>query len=496
MEQLACVDVPALPLQVFVARQPSWRGEPAAVVDHDAPHGVVLWTNERARRAGVLAGLRYSAALSLCTELRAGVVAEGESGAAVARLAELLRSFSPEIEPAAAEPGVFWANLAGLGLLHPTRIAWARAVRAELARAGFEVAVVAGARRFSTYAIAKALRGARVLVLEDPREEDALARRVALARLGLAPRARDELERLGVRTVGELVALPRESVRLRFGAELDRLHALASGALEAPLAPEHVALPPRAALDLDFALSDREALLLLASDLARPLFAELAARGQAVKELVLELGLEGGGQLAERAQPAEPTLDWEPLARLLRLRLERVVLARGAERVALELAPAPATSEQLRLFAQRPGRDPRGAAQAFAALRAAFGEDAVVRARLRAAHLPEARFAWETLPELAAARPRADGTGGLVRRIFAQVVRLPTRSRHEEDGWMLRGVTHGPVARLHGPYLLSGGWWGSQAERDYHFAEMQSGEVFWIYYDRRRRRWFLQGCVS
>ena len=52
------------------------------------------------------------------------------------------------------------------------------------------------------------------------------------------------------------------------------------------------------------------------------------------------------------------------------------------------------------------------------------------------------------------------------------------------------------MARLHGPYLLSGGWWRAQVERDYHFAEMHSGEIFWIYFDRCRRRWFLQGSVS
>ncbi|MCY3004334.1 MAG: hypothetical protein NTV21_21265 [Planctomycetota bacterium] len=84
----------------------------------------------------------------------------------------------------------------------------------------------------------------------------------------------------------------------------------------------------------------------------------------------------------------------------------------------------------------------------------------------------------------------------LVRRIFASSVQLPARSRHEEDGWMLRGVAHGSVARLCGPYLACGGWWGNEVEREYHFAQMQSGEILWIYFDRRRRRWFLQGSVS
>jgi hypothetical protein len=32
--------------------------------------------------------------------------------------------------------------------------------------------------------------------------------------------------------------------------------------------------------------------------------------------------------------------------------------------------------------------------------------------------------------------------------------------------------------------------------REYHFAELTSGEIAWIYYDVARRRWFLQGAVS
>ena len=61
---------------------------------------------------------------------------------------------------------------------------------------------------------------------------------------------------------------------------------------------------------------------------------------------------------------------------------------------------------------------------------------------------------------------------------------------------MLCGLAHGPVAQLHGPHFVSGGWWRTEVERDYYFAEMQSGRLFWIYYDRPRRRWFLQGSVS
>ena len=37
---------------------------------------------------------------------------------------------------------------------------------------------------------------------------------------------------------------------------------------------------------------------------------------------------------------------------------------------------------------------------------------------------------------------------------------------------------------------------GEQEGRDYYFVETRRGEVLWVYYDRRRRGWFLHGRVE
>ncbi len=89
MERLACVDIPALPLQLVQARLPEWKDAPAAIVERDAPQGLVLSANERARRAGVLPGQRFATALTLCATLRACAVAAAEVDAGVTELAAL-----------------------------------------------------------------------------------------------------------------------------------------------------------------------------------------------------------------------------------------------------------------------------------------------------------------------------------------------------------------------------------------------------------------------
>ncbi len=496
MRRMACVDLPQLPLQLLLRRRPGWREGPVAVVDQDRPQGRVLWVDERARSRRVLPGMRYAAALSLAPGLRADVVPQAEIASAVAGLAARLRGFTPRVEPARDEPGVFWLDAGGLERLWPSLEAWASAIASDLEGAGFVATVVVGFGRFGTYALARCRRGVHVLGTET--EERAAARSVPLERISIEPEHLDILSRLGVKTVGEFLDLPREGVGLRFGPELERLHGLASGERVVPLQPERADLPPMTREVLDHPEADVERLLGVVERLLGPLLEEVGRKGKAVAELELGFRFERLGDHIESLRPAAPSLDARLLLELVRLRLgalqrlpdtvgEVVLIAREAEPD--RRPPALAGSGRRR-------RDIAAADRALARVRARLGEEAVVRARLREGHLPEASFAWEPVERLEAPVPRGLPSARLVRRIYARPLALPQRPRQEPDGWMLRGLEQGPVDRVEGPYVISGGWWVRPVHREYHFAETRKGELLWVYYDRLRRQWFLQGRVE
>jgi protein ImuB len=333
------------------------------------------------------------------------------------------------------------------------------------------------------------------------REEDerVATRRVPLARVVLDTRARDALAKLGVTTVGQLATLPEAGLLRRFGAEAHRLHQRAIGARKEPLTPSKLVSPPRGALDFDDPILDREALLFFGKQLLDPLLHELARRGQALSELRIELALEDGNAV-EVLRPALPTLDASQLLNLLRLRLERVELPSAVRSLALVTEGQPATREQLVLFAEAVAkkRDRAAGDRALARIRAAFGDVAVVRAKLRPGHLPEASYGWEPIDKLVEPRPlnMLGVDPPLVRRLRTRALALPPRPSREPDGWLLRGIPHGPVSRLTGPFHLSGGWWRTVVRRDYYYAELAAGALYLIYYDHRRRSWFLHGEVS
>ena len=493
--RIACADVPALPLQLLLRRRPDWAGSPIAVVAEDRPQGRVLFAAAAARRAGVRTGMRYGAALSLAPDLRADVVPAGEIGAGVGELTQRLLAFTPGVEPSAGEPGVFLLDASGLLHLHSSHAAWAEALLAALLAAGFRARIAAGFTRFGVYAAARTGRGAVVFATEE--EEVRAAHRVPLARLAAGPALCETFAKLGVRTVGDLLRLPEEGLLARFGAGALQLRRAAAGGLAAPLDRALPADPLEERSLLEHPETDAQRILFRAKRHVDRLLARAAARREAVTGIALRLVLERHPPAEERLRTAAPTLDAAQITGLVQLRLAALQLPSGVIEMTLAADAVPATEEQLQLFAERPRRDDAAAERAFARLTAEFGDDAVVVARLRDAHLPEAAFAWEPLRRLPPPRPSLAPDPPLVRRLLARPRPLPPRPAREPDGWIVESAADGPVVRFAGPYVVAGGWWaGPEVRREVVFAETARGRLLWTFYDTVRRQWFVAGAVE
>jgi protein ImuB len=193
--------------------------------------------------------------------------------------------FSPEVEPSAEEPGVFWLNGMGLKFLYPSSNQWSRALHADIAAQKFQVSVVAGFTRFGTYAVAKVKKG--ITVFNNPAEERQAAHQVPLHRLDLDPDFRDTLFKLGIKTVGALLSLPPVGLRERFGPKAYRLHRMAAGDLWTPLHPYQPEEQVRQHRILDDPENDTTRLLFLIKQLLHPMLTALAARAQALAALAL-----------------------------------------------------------------------------------------------------------------------------------------------------------------------------------------------------------------
>jgi protein ImuB len=513
VDRLACVDLAAFPLQLLLLAEPTWARLPAAVVEDDKPQALVLFVNMRARRLGVRPGQRYATALSLASNLQAGVISPSQIERHVRLLADRLRRYSPHVEPASDAPGVFWLDAQGLGRLYPSLHAWAQAVRLDLQRAGMRATVAVGFTRFGAYALAKFHQG--TTVCEDAGEEQAAVQRVPLVCVELNPTVRERLLTLGIQTIGEFLRLPADGIKQRFGEETDTLYQLAAGHRWAPLVPVPADQPHERLAHFDTPEARADRLIFIVKRQLDSLLAELVRLGHAVIELVLWMKLDDRTARTESVRPAASTLDATQLLALVRLRLDALRLPAGIVTLRLTAITCPATSEQRRLFPHYARRDPELADQAFARLRAEFGEQSVVSARLGNGHLPTAQFTWEPIahiplrasPAIVTARP-------LVRRILAQprklgadfvrpalgsgLLALGTSSEACAKAQSLKPEAQSlePRAVAAGPYVIAGAWWNGGVRRDYYFTPAENGNLWWVFFDHRRRRFFLQGFIE
>lgn len=507
--RVACVDIRAFALQLLHLRQPDWQSRAVALIADDRPNAPVLEVNARGLEAGIRPGLSYARALALEPDLRAATIDASDIEAALVEVCESLRTTSPSVEIARDSPGIFWLEPRGMKLLFGSLRTWAQAVQRSITGLGYRGHLVVGFSRFSSRAIARAIEHATHIFKEASDEALALDA-VPVDSIGIDPDLRNTLERLGIHRLGTLLQLPNAALAERFGPEIQRLHAAARGELWDPLHPERNNEPVERRVIFDDGVHHGPRILLHIERSLASMLDHLTRHGSAIEVLFVEFCFERGmpRHRIDDLRPAEPTLDLHTLMRLMGLRIESTPLERAVVEITISVAQVPATSEQLTLFQQHCDRRLSAANEALARIRAELGNRSVQSASLREGHLPEARFSWNPLTQLKLPAPRnsrVDKPGRAVRRLYTPAKVLPPQNRHaRDDGWLLAGLESGPVVHIRGPHLISGAWWASargrrqhgELHREYHYAQTRSGQWLWVYYDKRRRRWFLQAEVG
>jgi protein ImuB len=530
MDRMACVNLPAFPLQLLIQRHPDWQNHPVAVVDKDKPQGVILWVNKQARRSAILPGMRYAKGLSLAPDLRAGVVSDSDIERHIDGLTERLRFFTPDVEPSKKEPGVFWLGASGLSLLHPSLKKWAGLIGSELSQAGFRWTVTVGFSRYALYATARA--GKAIVVFETPDEERVHARTIPIVRLGFPPDLRDALAQLAITTLGGFIDLPEEGIRKRLGGDAYDLYKLARDELFSPLDSKVPEEPFVKTTVLDHPESHTERLMHVIEGLLDPILVSLQKQNSLLSAITVSLVLDNGDKRNEHLRPAAPTADAPQILRLIELRLQSISLVSGVVDITLDVEAAVVAHKQLELFVKKPRRDLKAAERAFAQLRAEFGDRVVMRARLRDGHLPEACYEWEPMDKLSEPTPRKIKARHLARRIFDRSMAFVSWARRQGDGRLTdsgaqrNGSQRQPTLRLLGgsarhlhnitrghdqhssetprdndpdvvgPYVVSGGWWMRRIHREYYFVRNPQGRWLWVYYDKRRKQTFVQGAIE
>ncbi|WP_114240691.1 DNA polymerase Y family protein [Dyella sp. C9] len=466
----ACVLLPRLALDGVLRRRPP-SDEPLVLVSGPAQARVVHAANAPARAAGLYRGQRLVAAQALLSQF---VMVEHDPGDE-AGWHRLLAAWAYRYS---AEVGLFAHAVVlevsrSLNLFGP----WPRfesLLRDDLQGLGFRHRIALAPTPHAAYVLAGVRDGMAVMT------PDALRRAlspVPLAQARLPPEATQALSSMGVRTLGQLLALPRAGLQRRFDGELVAWLGRLVGDEPTPMESYRPPDSFEQRMEWTHEIEHVEALVFPLRRLTGDLAAYLAGRDGGVQRFELELEHRSGAPTRVAVGMLTAGRDATLLFDCARGRLERLALGQpvvAMRLVARELPPfVPAGRD---LFDTRPTH-----AVPLEQLRERL------RARLGEASIQHLRRTVDPRPE----RSQTSAPGASPAR--TALLPRPTWLLDVPRPW--RGPSPDILA---GPERIESGWWdGGDLRRDYYVVRTAQGQRAWMYCaPGEQGNWMLHGWFA
>ncbi|HEY4070281.1 MAG TPA: DNA polymerase Y family protein [Sphingomicrobium sp.] len=476
MKRVCSIWLPALAVERWAKSSDSAPDSPV-VLTVEGTHGPVIHAvTKAAAERGARAGARLTDARALDPALVAVPADPGGDAALVQRLARWSGRWSPLVE---VDGEGLRLDVTGVAHLFGGESGLVRDVRQRFARIGLTTRVAIA----PTAAAAWALAHYAPSICTDDAEAKLAPLHVSALRLD-ADTVRT-LERLGLKTIGALVGVPRLALARRFrGAEnvvaaLDR----ALGRKPEPLTGAPADAPPRALVRLEEPATHPEAAPHALERLIPELVRQLQERHLGARRLSLHGFRVDGSVAVASVATTIPSREPKHLKRLLSDKTAALDPEFGFDAFAL----AADWTEDLRAAQESLVEEPSGkreVARLIDRLTVKLGPSHVRRPHSHESHLPEQASGWvaalsrvETIelppvrrPQRLLDRPEA------IDVIYATPEGMPRR-------FVWRRAVH-DIARAEGPERIAPEWWrqpSSARLRDYYRVEDADGRRYWIY---------------
>ncbi len=480
-------------MSLWFPRLPSDRVLRARPVD--APFALTLHQNNtnrlyclnlQAEKQGLHRGMGYSDARAFCPDLQSRPARPTADQRFLHMLVRWAKRYCPWVGLDGADGLVM--NITGSAHLFRGEAAMLHDMQLKLVRAGINVRTGLADTRGAAWALAHFGEGAT----ESGKTQAGIAS-LPVAALRLTDKTCIALQRLGVRSISDLVALPRSTVTRRFGSDVILRLDQALGAQpedisplpEAPHYGVQITLPEPIGLSADV-MAGAERLL-------RQLCAKLKAQEMGAR--VLQLTMRRVDQVSQQVELrlARPLRDVTRILPLFERGVDQVDAGFGIDQLRLEatqVEPLPTRQISHANTVHNDNLD-----DLLTRIGNRIGLENVQRFLPADSHIPERSFIIapaaysEPVGPWVALRPRPlrlfppEPIGGSGHR-------PPTRFR-----WRRMSLTTG---RATGPERIAPEWWLSDENwrsgmRDYWKVDTKQGWRLWLFYTPQNPGWFVQG---
>ncbi|HEX8592984.1 MAG TPA: DNA polymerase Y family protein [Pseudomonas sp.] len=452
----ACVLLPQLALD-GVMRSRANADEPLALLSGTPQRRILHTVNPAARALGLKPGQSLASAHAMVRDFATVEFDPAQTEHWHRLLAAWAYRFSSQVS--LKYPRVLMMEVeSSLGLFGPWPVFEAR-LRAGLTALGFSHRIVVAPNPVAARMLANVHDGLAITCRDSLRP---VLEQMPVDRIGLSRETATAFTRMGLGSLQDILALPRDSLARRFPAHvMQHLDTLFG---ERPVAMEYYTPPDYfdVRIELNFDVESHQALLFPLKRLVCDLAMFLGGRDSGVQRFTLHLEHLSGPDTQVPVGLLSAERDATMLFELARGRLEQIQVPSPVRAVRLharDLPPfVPAHRE---LFDERPQQSMPWE-QLRERLRARLGDESVKGLRLKADHRPEC--AWQAQTEAKA-------------RLALPKVPRP--------GWLLDQPSPLPQVGtriLAGPERIESGWWdGGDVRRDYYLVETRTGQRGWAY---------------
>ena len=499
----AAIYIPEFPVAAWQRIFPELRSRACAVLEGVPPQEKIVSRCARARAAGIEHGMSKVQAEAGCTAVFRSRRMEDEN-AAYALAVDIVERFSPRVEALASPANkyagahrlavVLLIDSSGTGTLFGSTESYARRLYQELRSAGFPAGI--GAAPNAEAALMLARSGEKVVCVDRDSVRGKLAR-LSISLLPCEAKTLAVLSRWGIRTLGELAALPETALISRLGQQGRRLQLLSRGEADHLLVPEEAEFTLSETTALDSPLELLDSLLFVLSPMLEAMLRKATDRAYALRSLQLTLQLERGEPHSIAVRPATPTQNRELLLKLLNLELQAHPPPAGIVSVTLDAEPTQPQTAQRGLFqAQFP--DPDKLELLLARLRSIAGESNVGSPQLQNSHGNDSFIMASFRPSLHAATEREPFPSRLAVRVFRPPQSVRVTCGGDQPRFMFWQGSRIAIASCAGPWHSSGSWWDGKAW-DYDLWDVVTAEplqALRLRQDHASKAWFVVGLYD
>ena len=495
----ACVHAAEFPAQALLRLRTDLQSVPVAVLAGRTPLEQVCSMNRLARMQGAANGMTRLEAEALASqngELRLLSRSLESEAAARAVLLECAANFSPRIEDVQRDPSqgtscIFVLDTAGTERLFGPSHALAERLRSALKAAGFRASIAVSANFHTARMLAAASRG--ITVIPAGEEAQALSG-LPVSLLEIPGDHAETLAIWGIRTLGELAALPEIDLIARLGQSASTWRNLALGAHHHAFQQIEAAFSLREFCEFETPVEQVDSLLFVAARMIDSLALRAAARAMSLACVVADLGLEGKRAHRLTLRPALPSVERKFLLKLLQLEIAAHPPPAAVLSLALTAEAGQSSKVQLGLFApQTP--EPSRLDVTIARLKAIAGEERVGSPVLEDMH----RAGSFRMADFTVHNPLEDDKDARPRMALRRL-RPPLAVRVALNAGQPALIHDGrqsyKVATSFGPWRSSGCWWsvdGWDSEEWDVLAESQGAPLACLLVmDRSKNEWRLE----